>query len=394
MFTDSTMTTKNGISRETVSAESLLNAAKAERANRNFGLSKSYSYTSEVTETAAEIQFNSADGQAYNGTHETGNSPSAYVEAFTESLDATLNDSSFIDALRESGVGIEVRPARTQATPIVIHEMKDRTVYFDSSKNFISAADAPIGSIGDGTISAGSEIHISKTDKSAGFSFSTRIYDHVISTNGFTESTLHIALQNACNEITESLCGAIANVLSVAPGAENVQVKPLTTTGKTAAEVSETIVDIITMNVSKTGYADKISEVALVMPVGVEAILEREAQAKGFTDIEAMLGCSVLGYKPNDIAGTAIYIISKRMVALSFATMKDGSGRILAIQATRDPAHQAWTIEAFGSLDVLADAGVTVDDKGVESKTTIKHIVKITFDGTTEAAVSIPGVTA
>lgn len=138
-----------------------------------------------------------------------------------------------------------------------------------------------------------------------------------------------------------------------------------------------------------------MSEVSLIIPVGVEALLEREAATNGFADVEDMLGgCVVMSYKAADVKDQAIYMVSKRLCALSFATAKDGSGDIFKIQVSRDAGRQAWTIEGFGVLDVLASAGAEVDVDGKASTTKIAHIVKLTFDGTEAAGASIPGITA
>lgn len=391
---DMQMNISNGFtSSETVSAESLVAQAKAAAASRN-GAVKSYNYTTEVSETTTGIQFNPVDAESYNGANELANSPSYYVEALTESLSDTFNAPEFIEGLRETGMNVEVRPARTQPVPIIIHELKDRTFTFDHDKRFMSAGTAPAGSVGTGTIKAGGEIHI-EPFKSIGYSFATKVYDHHIMTNGFTEHTLTGAVENAIHEVCQSIAAGIANTLASAEGCKAVKVAPIDAAGKSASEVSRMIMDAVSFNVNQTGFADLMSEVSLIMPVGVEALLEREAATNGFADVEDMLGgCVVMSYNPADVKEQAIYMVSKRLCALSFATAKDGSGDIFKIQVSRDAGRQAWTIEGFGVLDVLASAGAEIDVDGKASTTKIAHIVKLTFDGTEAAGASIPGITA
>lgn len=379
-------------SSESVSAESLLAAAQAAERNRNNPV-KSYNYTTEVSETTTGIQFNPADAESYNGVNELAVSPSYYVEALTESLSDTFNAPEFIEGLKDTGLNVEVRAPRTQPVPQIIHELKDRTFYFDRNERFISAGAAPVGSTGSGVLNAGGEIHI-EPFKAIGFNFATKVYDHHIMTNGFTKHTLEIAVENAIHDVCMSISAAIANTLAAADGCKNVKLMPLDTTGKSAAQVSEMLMDALTYNVNQTGFADLLSDVSIIMPAGVEAILEREATKNGFADVEDMLGGAVvMSYDHAQVQEQAIYMVSKRLCALSFATAKDGSGDIFKVTATRDASRQAWTIEGFGVLDVIAKAGTEIDMDGKTVKADIAHIVKITFDGTKAAAASIPGIT-
>lgn len=379
-------------SSESVSAESLYTQALAAERNRNNPV-KSYNYTTEVSETTTGIQFNPADAEAYNGVNELSMSPSYYVEALTESLSDTFNAPEFIEGLKDTGLNVEVRAPRTQPVPQIIHELKDRTFFFDREKRFVSAGTAPAGSVGSGTLNAGGEIHI-EPFKAIGFSFATKVYDHHIMTNGFTKHTLEIAVENAIHEVCQSIAAAIANTLATADGCKSVKLAPLDTAGKSAAQVSEMLMDALAYNVNQTGFADLLSEVSIIMPSGAEAMLEREATKNGFVDVEDMLGGAVvMGYDHSQVQEQAIYMVSKRLCAVSFATAKDGSGDIFKIQVSRDAGRQAWTIEGFGVLDVIAKAGTEIDVDGETVKTDIAHIVKITFDGTAAPVASIPGIT-
>lgn len=378
---------KNGVGAgQTVSAETL--RRMAESANgRN--VSNSFNYDTEITETSAQVFFDRAGGDPI----EPASTPSEYVEALTESLSDTFNAPEFFECLADAGIPLEIRPARTQPNPVIIHELADRTVAFDSAKGFIDAASAPTGTTGKVTIKGGSEIHLTST-KAIQYGFTQRVYDVVLMGQGFTESTLTIAVENAIHDATMNLAKGIAEVLSAAEGTKGVSVAPLDSSGKTMAQLSESIIDAVAMAAPETGYADELDDVAILMPTTVQNLLAREAMKNGFEDVETMLGSTVLPFKPKDASDTAIYIISKRLLSLSFRQAKDMSGDTFKVLCSRDPNSQSWVIEGIGVLDLLCDAAVRFNNDSAKEETAkIKHIVKLTFDAKTESSISIPGIT-
>lgn len=397
---------KNGsLEGEQVSAEGLRAFADAVAAQRD-GLAPAYSYTTESSEQTAQIQFDVRDASNFNGTEAIAASPAQYVEALEASIDATFNGQYFKDAIHQTGVSVEFRPAKTQPTPMIRHQFKTANVVFDPSTRFISVGDTFVDgskpNLENGKVEAGAEIHIKPLAKSLMFNASTRIYDHSIMGAGFTAGSLETTLIGLIKDVELSLGDSIVSVLDSSEAVRNVQVTPLKTKGRPLASVADDILDAITMAGRKSGFADNLNEMALIVPSDVEAALLRVAQRNGHNGengLVDMLGCSVFSYRDANRTG-AIYIAPRHLLMLSWRSKKDGSGDVFNIEVTRDAPRQAWVIELNSVIDLVADAFTTwkADASGdfsesdyfdtsemgnntLTSYDQIQHIIKLTFNG-------------
>lgn len=411
------MTLKNGaLEGELYSAESLREMSERNSGN---GVIPAYSYTTEQSEQTAAIQYDVRDASNFNGTQAIAATPAEYVETLEASIRETMNGQYFKDAFHQTGISCEFRPARTQATPQIRHIMKPTSVVFNPNERFIDFDNTSLSGNTDdmksGLVEAGAEIHIKPLAQAILFSASTKIYDYSIMGAGFTAGGLESTLNALIKDVGLSLNDSIVSALDNSEAVKSVKVSPLKPK-RSLADVAADIVDAITMAGRQSGFADNISEMAVIVPTAVEAALLTLAQRNGFSDaagsaLRDMLGTDVMAYRDSQATG-AIYIAPKSLLMLSWRSMKDGSGDIFNVIVTRDAPRQAWTMEAHSCIDLVADAFTTIkydaqagtaDDSDyfnvdglgngmLTSYDQIKHIIKLTFDGAAGDFVTIPGV--
>lgn len=410
------MTLKNGaLEGELYSAESLREMSERNSGN---GVIPSYSYTTEQSEQTSAIQYDVRDASNFNGTQAIAATPAEYVETLEASIRETMNGQYFKDAFHQTGLSCEFRPARTQPTPQIRHTMKPNSVIFNPSERFIdldmNSLSGLSGDIKKGTLEAGAEIHLKPLSQAILFSASTRIFDYSIMGAGFTAGGLESTLNALIKDVGLSLNDSIVSALTNSQAVKNVQVSPLKPKRK-LSDIAEDIVDSIVLAGRQSGFADNLSEMAVIVPTSVEAAMLALAQRNGFSDatgsaLRDMLGTDVMSYRDLQATG-AIFIAPKSLLMLSWRSMKDGSGDIFNVIVTRDPARQAWLLEAHSCIDLVADAFTTIKydsasagfietdevdatglGNGQLADGQIKHIIRLTFDGAAGDFVSIPGV--
>ena len=407
------MTLKNGsLEGEAYSAETLRAMAEA---NSAAGIVPAYSYTTESSEQTAQVQFDIRDSNNFNGTADVAATPAQYIEALVDSIDATFNGDYFKESVRSTGLNVEFKPARTEPTPVIIHQMKDASVVIDRATRFISLDSAGLAPDTDeratGTLEAGAEIHIKPAKKALVFSASTKAYDFSLMGSGFTEGSIHTTLSQLIKDVNLSLGDNLVDILDDAEATRRISVAPLKPS-RSMAEIAENILDVIRVQGKRTGFSDKLSEMALIVPVGVESALEALATKNGFsgdTALQDMLGAHCFSYRDMTATG-AIYIVPKALCVLSWRSMKDGSGDLFKIEVTRDAPRQAWTIEILSVIDIMAEAFTTYKgDTGEESDyfdstgigtnpvdnqnySQLQTIIRLDFNGQDDF-VGIPGVT-
>jgi hypothetical protein len=374
----------------------LLTSEGAARQAANLRTNLSY----EISEhdTGGSINFSTRDAQGDNGLM---GQPAQlvtedYINALVESLDATFNADDWKAFMLETGINCEWRPAGTQPTPITIHQLADRQVHFDATRRFIDAASAPKGSIGSGVLKAGQAIFINPCKDAIQFSAVTRIYDIHASTTGFTTSSILTAVDQACYDVTESLCSGIVKVIE---GSESLKtIKAPTLTSKTMAQKADEILDVIAQHIRSTGFSDNLDEVAVVVPKNLMPCFERMAQRDGYGSgaeaVSAVVGGTCMNYDVATLGNTSgkIYLLPKRLVGLSFRSLKDGSGKQFKVVATRNPSKQCWELEIIGAVDVMGQAWTSVGDNGSTSvDATIKHLVCLDINGAQPVPVTSGG---
>ncbi|HGG8818053.1 MULTISPECIES: hypothetical protein [Enterobacter cloacae complex] len=355
-------------------------AAARQAANLSQGLS----YEISEHNTGGSINFSTRDGQ---GDGLMGDAPALvtedYVNALVESLDDTFNSDDWKDALLSTGINCEWREMRTQPTPITKHQLKQRTVHFDSTKRFVDASSAPAGSVGSGKLEAGQAIMMTPVTDGIQFSAVSRIYDTFQMSAGFTTGSLLTAVKLACDDMNEAMCSGIVEVLDKSPSLKTIKTPVLT--GSDMAAKADAILDLIAENIRATGFTDHMSDAAIIIPKNLAPCLERLAQRAGYGSgpeaLNALIGGTCMTYDTTEATSTKgkIYILPKSLVGLSFRSLKDGSGKQFHVQATRNPSKQAWEIEITGAVDVLAQAWTSVKETtGGATNTvdaTIQHLL-------------------
>ncbi|ELF2618067.1 immunoglobulin domain-containing protein [Escherichia coli] len=378
--------------------KSLILTSEASLKQRS-NLSRNLSYEISEYDTGGIIDFSTRDGDAGN----TLGNPSQlvtgdYIEALVASLDATFNDNDYKAALQATGISCEWRPARTNPTPIQIQQLKTKRVHFDGSKGFIDAASAPKDSVGTGTLEAGQTIFLNPIKKACQFKATSNLFDFHIATTGFTVGSLQITLEQFIHDVTENLSSAIVEAVDSSASLKTIY--PAALAAKSPADMADEILDAISWNVSETGFADHMDEVAVIMPKAWMTTLERLAQKGGYgagaAAVSSMLGCTILSYAEDSATKTTgdVYILPKRLIAVSFRSALDGSGKSFKVVHTRDAKKQAHVIEVIGCLDVLGEAWTEVNADGSTVTSQIKHMVKLAFGAALSLSTDLPATKA
>nr|EGD9506720.1 hypothetical protein [Escherichia coli] len=357
-------------------------------------LTRNLSYEISEFDTGGVIDFSTRDGDAGNPLGNPSQLVTGdYIEALVASLDETFNHSDYKAALQATGISCEWRPARTNPQPIQIQQLKTKRVHFDASKGFIDAAGAPAGSVGTGTLEAGQTIFLNPIKKACQFKATTNLFDLHLATTGFTVGSLHTTLEQFIHDVTENMCSAIVEAVDSSASLKTLY--PVALTAKTPADMADEILDTISFNVSETGFSDHMDEVAVIVPKAWMTTLERLAQKGGYgaggVAVSAMMGCTVMSYAEDSATKATgdVYILPKRLVAISFRSSLDGSGKSFKVVHTRDAKKQANIIEVIGCLDVLGEAWTEVKADGSLVPSQIKHLVKLSFGGTAPVALSL-----
>jgi len=274
---------------------------------------------------------------------------SVYAESFAQSLDESLNDPEFIDRLNDH-LTAEIRPYRTEPTPIHLALLADNSVRFNPTNRY-AAKDKPTT-----TVKFGQMVTVDKASDAVTFNHSVELYDFTMETAGFNERSLHNAIEQALVDVCASMSSRCVDLLVDAQLTRKVEV---TKPSGVPREQAEDIIDLLSVNLTPA-YGATLSDYTLLIPSALEAILERAAQRAGVDDVEELLGCGVTEYNGAD---RGLFLLPRRFTAMSFRST--AAGDAFPVQLSRDANKQAWVIEARGCVDVMASA-TAKDADGVE----------------------------
>lgn len=274
---------------------------------------------------------------------------SVYAEAFASSMYDSLNDPEFIDHLNEE-LTAEIRPFRTEPTPIHLPLLADNSVRFNPNNRYTNA-DKPTT-----TVKFGQMVTVDKAIDAVAFNHSVELYDFTMETSGFTEASLEHAVRQALVDVCTAMSSHAVAMLVDAKLTNPVTVeKP---SGK-PKDQAEDVVDLLAMNVTPA-YGESVSDYTVLVHSSLKAILDRAAQRAGVQDISEYLGCGVEVYKGDD---HGIFMLPRRFTMLSFRSTKDDIA--FPVTMTRVANKQAWVIEMRGCMDLLA-SGTARDADGEE----------------------------
>lgn len=274
---------------------------------------------------------------------------SQYAESFAKSLDASLNDPEFIHRLNEC-LSAEIRPWRTEPTPIHLAMLADNSVRFNPTNRYADT-DKPTT-----TVKFGQMVTVDKATDAVMFNHSVSLYDFHMETAGFTEASLHSTIEQALVDVCASMSSRCVDMLIDAKLTRKVEVgKP---TG-VPREQAEDIIDLLSVNLT-AAYGATLSDYTLLIPASLEAILDRAAQRAGVDGVEELLGCGVTEYNGTD---RGLFLLPRRFTKLSFRSTAEGDA--FPVEMSRDSNKQAWVIEVRGCVDLIASA-TAKDADGVE----------------------------
>lgn len=302
---------------------------------------------------ASVAPVRNGDGSVDGGgaMHVTTNvDASVYAESFAQSLDVSLNDPDFIERLNEC-LTAEIRPYRTEPTPITLAVLADNSVRFNPTQRYADS-DKPTS-----IIKFGEMVTVDKANDAVMFNHSVELLDFHMDTAGFTEASLRHAIGQALVDICASMSSHCVDLLVNAELTQKIEVTKPTGIPR---EQAEDIIDLLSVNLTPA-YGATLSDYTLLIPASLEAILERAAQRAGVEDVEELLGCGVMEYSGTD---RGLFLLPRRFTALSFRSTADGDA--FPVTLSRNANKQAWVIEARGVVDLVASAtakdadGVTV----------------------------------
>lgn len=274
---------------------------------------------------------------------------SVYAENFAKSLDMSLNDPEFIDRLNEC-LTAEIRPYRTEPTPINLALLADNSVRFNPTDRYADKNKPTT------KVKFGQMVTVDKATEAVMFNHSVELYDFNMETAGFTEASLENTLHQALVDVCASMTANCVAMLIDAKLTQKVEVdKP---TGK-PSEQAEDIIDLLSVNLN-AAYGSSLSDYTLLIPASLEAILDRAAQRAGVDGVEELLGCGVMEYNGDD---HGLFLLPRRFTALSFRSTAEGDA--FPVEMSRNANKQAWVIEARGCVDLIASA-TAKDVDGVE----------------------------
>lgn len=280
-----------------------------------------------------------------------GNDSHDYVMALESSVDSTFNDGDFQAAVTDHIFPAEFRPYGTHPTPIRRHALEDRTVRFKYQGAFNTADDAPTAQAIKGnsvTVTPLLPAGLNKTGVLVSMATFVSDFDMM---GGWTEGALTASVENLRNQYCRRMFGAVAQVLAGTPDLQTSHYDKLT--GKPASQ-AEDVLDALALNLP-THLGSALEEFALMVPLKLEAVLDRAAQRAGHEDLSELLGCTVCPYDGED---TGIYLLPKGFAMLSFRSTKEG--KTVDVQVTRDSARSGYNFEMISVLDVMASGTVSV----------------------------------
>ncbi|WP_312776986.1 hypothetical protein [Pseudescherichia sp.] len=275
---------------------------------------------------------------------------SVFAESFAQSLDESLNDPEFIERLNES-LSAEIRPYRSEPTPIQLALLADNSVRFNPTKRYADATDKPTTKVNFGQM-----VTVDKATDAVMFNHSVELYDFHMATAGFTELSLRRTVEQALVDICASMSSHCVDLLIDAKLTSKVEVTRPTGVPR---EQAEDIIDLLSVNLN-AAYGATLSDYTLLIPSSLEAILERASQRAGVADVEDLLGCGVMEYNGED---RGLFLLPRRFTAMSFRSTADGDA--FPVTLSRNVNKQAWVIEARGMIDLIASA-VVEDADGIE----------------------------
>jgi len=291
-----------------------------------------------------------------------------YVEAFAQSMDASLNDPEFFDLLNEK-MTAEVRPFRTHPTPVQYALLADASVPFNPRNRYADDKDKPTT-----TVKFGEMVSVEPAETAIMFNHSVRLYDLNMETSGFTAHSLQNTVIQALVDVSASMTAQAATILD---GSSYVRKTTAAKPTGSPREQAEDIIDILAVAVSEqSAFGVTLDEYCLLLPQSLEAILNRAAQRAGVQGVEELLGCGVMPYSGAD---RGLFLLPKRFNALSFRTHRNGDA--FPVEMTRDAAHGAWIVEMRGVVDMVCDASTKDESGKTISLPTVAQIV-LTSDST------------
>ncbi|WP_313700367.1 hypothetical protein [Pantoea sp.] len=278
---------------------------------------------------------------------------SAYAEAFAQSMDASLNDPEFLERLNEC-LNAEIRPWRTEPTPIQLATLADNSVRFNPTNRY-AGKNKPTTKV-----KFGQMVTVDKATDAVMFNHSVELYDFNMETAGFTEASLHNAITQALVDVCASMSSHCVDMLIEGKLTHKVEVeKPA---GKPTDQAND-IIDLLSISVSQSpAYGATLSDYTVLIPAALEAILDRAAQRAGVDGVEELLSCGVMEYLGED---RGLFLLPRRFTALSFRSTADGDA--FPVEMTRYANKQAWVIEMRGCVDLIASA-TAKDVDGVDVK--------------------------
>lgn len=303
-----------------------------------------------------------------------GNDSHDYIMALESSMDETFNDGEFQEAVMTHIFPAEFRPYGIQPTPIRRHALEDRTVTFKYQGAFDPSKDAPTAKAVQGSSVTVTPLLPAGANKSGILvSMATFISDFDM-IGGWTEGALQASVINLKDQYCRKMFGSVAKVLAGTPDLQTAHYDTLS--GKPASQ-AEDVLDALALNLP-THLGSALDEFALMVPMKLEAVLDRAAQRAGHEDLSELLGCIVCPYDGDD---TGIYLLPKNFAMLSFRSTQ--AGKTVNIQVTRDSARAGYNFELISVLDVMASGtvSVTTGNFDTQADASFPLVHRIIFDG-------------
>lgn len=299
-----------------------------------------------------DIQIMQINGTGLNGINlPGGNDSTSYVQALEESLNATFNDGEFQQVVNEHVFPSEFRPFGTEPTPIRAHLMENRTVRFKKNGKFDPSTDAPTAEAVKGSSVMVTPVLDKSTNKSGLLVSASTVVSDFDMMGGWTHGSLSQSVDNMIDQFNRKTFAAIAEVLADTPDLQTIEYAKLS--GK-PQDQAEDVLDALALNLP-THLGSSLDRFALMVPVKLEAVLERAAQKAGHEDLSELLGCTVCPYDGED---TGVYLLPKGFASISFRSTQEGD--TVKVIVTREPSKAAFNVELLSVIDVMATGTVRV----------------------------------
>lgn len=299
-----------------------------------------------------DIQIMQVNGTGLNGINlPGGNDSTSYVQALEESLNATFNDGEFQQVVNEHVFPSEFRPFGTEPTPIRAHLLENRTVRFKKDGKFDPLTDAPTAEAVKGSSVMVTPVLDKSTNKSGLLVSASTVVSDFDMMGGWTHGSLSQSVNNMIDQFNRKTFAAIAEVLADTADLQTIEYTKLS--GK-PQDQAEDVLDALALNLP-THLGSSLDRFALMVPVKLEAVLERAAQKAGHEDLSELLGCTVCPYDGED---TGVYLLPKGFASISFRSTQEGD--TVKVIVTREPSKAAFNVELLSVIDVMAIGTVRV----------------------------------